>query len=297
MSVTMAETEATERKKKVEKYFHPTPEQSLDQIATALLVGGGVLVLVGLITMSGNTFVGVLLMAGGIWAAIRGGQKKKEYGEAYEKAEPKPSDREMDRLLAGDLKIIEDRAMRRLGITADHLEIGAESWDPVMALLGGSPAERPKKRPLVLYGPKFSGFGIGDDGVWRFKEYEVLVVCPALHHLALFHCTLDFLSGGLSKEDTEEYQYNHVVAVSTRTTPAPDHVSLDELNTRAPDDDTVRFSKVQRRRLEVSVSNGQSMGVTVGITDEDDSSKKARLQSSGIDEVIGSIRRVLRDRS
>ncbi|WP_105970317.1 hypothetical protein [Streptomyces geranii] len=297
MTLTMAETEATERKRKVEKYFHPTPKQSLDQIATALLAVGGIAVLVGLIALNSNAFIGIVMMAGGIYSAIKGGAKKKEYRDAYEKAEPKPSDREMDRLLAQDLKVIEERAMQRLGITPDHLEIGAQSWDPVAALLGTSPSERPEKRPLVLYGPNLSGFGIGDDGVWRFQEYEVLVVCPTLHHLALFHCSLDFLSGGLSKEDTEEYQYNHVVAVSTKTTPAPSNISLEQLNTRTPDDDSVHFSKVQRRRLEVSVSNGQSMGVTVGISDEDDSTKRARLQSSGIDEVIGSIRRVLRDRS
>lgn len=296
MTLTQAETQATERKRRVEKYFRPTPKKSLDHLATALLSIGGVAALLGLFSMASNGFVGVLLLMAGAFAAVQGGRKKREYRQAYEKAEPKPSDREMDRLLAEDLQTIEERAMHSLGITSEHLEVGAESWDPVMALIGEGSFSRPEKRPLVLYGPKFSGFGIGDDGVWRFQEYEILVICPTRHILALFHCSLDFLSGGLSEENTEEYQYAHVVAVSTKTTAAPESVSLEELNTRAPDDDAVRFSKVQRRRLEVSVSNGQSMGVTVGITDEKDSSKKARLQSSGIDEVIGSVRRVLRGR-
>lgn len=297
MSMNHAEIEATERKRRIEKYFHPTPEQSLNQIAMTLIGGGGFALLLGLVLTGSQPFFGVVLIIGGIYALVRGVGKRMQYTAELEKSEPKPSDREMDRTLALDLQQIEKRAMHRLGITPDHLEIGAASWDPVAALLAGSSVERPKQRPLVLYGPKMSGFGIGDDGVWRFKEYEILVICPTAHHLALYHCSLAFLTGGLSMEDTEEYQYNHVVAVSTRTTPAPEGPSLDQLNTRHPGNDEVHFAKVQRRRLEVSVSNGQSVGVTVGITDEEDSTKQARLQSSGIDEVIGSVRRVLRDHS
>ncbi|WP_405803972.1 hypothetical protein OG729_02460 [Streptomyces sp. NBC_00210] len=297
MSSNLAGNQATERKRRIEKYFQPTPKDSLQQIAVALLAGGGLAVLLGLILLSSQGFLAVLLFIGGGYALVQGAIRKARYKAEYAKAEPKPSDREMDRTLALDLQQIEVRAMHRLGITADHLETGAASWDPVVALLADKMVERPKKRPLVLYGPKLSDFGIGEDGVWRFKQYEVLVICPTVHHLAIYHCTLDFLSGGLSMEDTEEYQYNHVVAVSTRTTPAPDDLSLERLNTRDPEDDEVRFAKVLRRRLEVSVSNGQSMGVTVGITDEQDSSKQAVLQSSGIDEVIGSVRRVLRDHS
>ena len=296
MTLTEAEAEATERKKRVEKYFRPTPKKSLDRQATVLLWAGGIAALLGLFTMKGNGFLGFVLLVVGAFAVVDGGRKKREYRKAFEMAEPKPSDREMDELLASDLQTLEERAMYSLGITSEHLEVGAEAWDPVMALLGKHSAARPEKRPLVLYGPELSGFGIGDDGVWRFQRYEILIICPTRHILALFHCSLDFLSGGLSEENTEEYQYAHVVAVSTKTTAVPDDLSLGELNTRTPDNDAVRFSKVQRRRLEVSVSNGQSMGVTVGIMDEKDSSKKARLQLSGIDAVIASVRRVLRGR-
>lgn len=299
MVTNPSDAEATERRKKLEKYFHPTPKESLRLTATALLAAGAAGLVLGLILMNGQQFWAVLCWAAGVYALVRGFQRKGRYDAAYKKAEPKPTGKEMDRILAEDLRQIEERAMQRLGITPDHLEVGTQVWDPVAALLAGGPVERGERRPLVLYGPKMSGFAIGDDDVWRFKEYEVMVICPTVHHLALYHCSLDFLTGGLSMEDTEEYQYNHVVAVSTRTTPVPEDISLERLNTRREEgeEQEVRFARVLRRRLEVSVSNGQSMGVTVGISDEKDSARAARLQSTGIDEVTGSIRRVLRDHS
>lgn len=299
MVMNPSDAKATERKKKLEKYFHPTPKESLRLTATLLLAAGGAGLLLGLILMNGQRFAAVLCWIAGVYALVRGFQRKSRYDSAYQKAEPKPTGQEMDHILATDLQQIEKRAMHRLGITPDHLEVGAQTWDPVAALLAGGPVERGERRPLVLYGPQLSGFAIGDDDVWRFKEYEVMVVCPTVHHLAIYHCSLNFLTGGLSMENTEEYQYNHVVAVSTRTTPIPDDISLERLNTRRTEgeEQEVRFARVLRRRLEVSVSNGQSMGVTVGISDEKDTARTARLQSTGIDEVTGSIRRVLRDHS
>ena len=122
-----------------------------------------------------------------------------------------------------------------------------------------------------------------------------MVICPTHHHLALFRTELSLLTGGLFHEETQEYQYAHVVSVSTRTLPAP-NLMLDQTDREKDDRDQVRFSRAMLKQFELGVSSGHSSTVTIGISDEADPEKVAQLQDSGIQQVISSVRRVLRDK-
>lgn len=85
------------------------------------------------------------------------------------------------------------------------------------------------------------------------------------------------------------------MSVSTVTLPAH-HLALDQTDRDDDDKDQVRFAKTLLRQFEVGVSSGRSSSVTVGISDEADPEKEARLPDSGIHEIIASVRRVLRDK-
>jgi hypothetical protein len=287
---------ATARKKKIEKYFHKTPKASENTIAlTFLSVGGGLAFIGVLMFAGGNGFLGFLLLAGGGYLLYQGWQRKSAYDRAYKASTPKPTAREMDRLLLDDLLKIEKAAMTQLGLTSEDLQLESSTSDPFAGLAhGGSSADHQGQRPLVVFGPAVnSGFAIGEDDVWRCKRYEVMVICPTSYHLAIYRCVIDFLTGGMRSIETHEYHYTDVVAVSTNTRPAPDLV-LEIL--AVIDEEQVRFASTLLREFQIVVSSGDRSKVVVGISDEEDPDNSATLQDSGINRVIDVVRKVLRDK-
>jgi hypothetical protein len=292
--ITDNERTATERKRRVEKYFIRTPDNSDKVKATVTMSAAGLLAVIGLAITASSAPLGLILLAVAMFVAYRGYRRLRTYLDEYHKAEPKPSGRELDLYLASDLNTIEKQAMQALDLTEDDLETGDQEWDPVEALAKGE-YDRPKKRPIVVFGPDpESGFALGDDKIWRFRTYEVMVICPTRHHLALFRTELSLLSGGLFHEQTQEYQYGHVVSVSTTTVAAPMPITRADLE--EGDLGQVRFAKAVLKQFELGVSSGRSSHVTVGISDANHPDDKARLPDSGIQQVIGSVRRVLRDK-
>lgn len=303
--ITEAERSATDRKRRVEKYFIRTPDSSERTRAIFILSCAALLAVIGLFLLTSSVFVGIIFLIGAAYIGFKGYGKYHSYHELYRKAEPKPSGRELDQYLARDLSTIEERAMQELDLTPDDLETDHQQWDPVMAL-GNGQVERPeKKRPIVVYGPQpLSGFAVGDDKIWRFRTYEVMVICPTHHHLALFRTELNLLTGGLFHEETQEYQYAHVVSVSTVTLP-PSNLALKEAGNESDkkgtgkekdDGDQVRFARTVLKQFELGVSSGRSSRVTVGISDANNPENEARLPDSGIQQIISSVRRVLRDK-
>jgi hypothetical protein len=292
--ISEAERSATERKRRVEKYFILTPDSSEKNKAILTLSAAAVLAIIGLILLTGTVFVGLIFLAGAAYVGYKGGKRYRDYHELYRKAEPKPSGRELDEYLARDIAQIEVHAMRELDLTPDDLETDHQKWDPVMALGSGRVERSEKKRPIIVYGPQpVSGFAIGDDNIWRFRTYEVMVICPTHHHLALFRTELSLLSGGLFHQETQEYA--HVVSVSTVTLP-PSDLSLEETRTEKDKGDHVRFARTVLKQFELGVSIGRSSTVTVGISDANNPENEARLPDSGIQQIISSVRRVLRDK-
>lgn len=249
-----ANSEADRRQQRVEKYFRKTPDPKQRTRAILLL---GAAVFSGLLALimfaqeeSGGGFLGTLLLAAGGVGGYRGLQKKVDYDRRYAAAEPKPSDEEMDILLHGcdsdpdkldgDLNKVRYHAIKRLDLTLDTLVGPQQRDDPLANLTGGNPHIDQRQRPWVVYGPEYRGFSLGPkvqafstvgrDGTCRFVAYDVMVICPTNYHLAVYQCTIDFLTGKRRQERTDEYHYADVVAVSTKTRSADHEISFQPLD-------------------------------------------------------------------
>lgn len=81
------------------------------------------------------------------------------------------------------------------------------------------------------------------------------------------------------------------MAVSTRTAPDQEVESLD-LREGKP----IHFAKAVFREFQVVVSSGDRGTIVVGIQNEERPEEQSKLQPSGIDEVISSVRRMLKEK-
>lgn len=284
---------ATARRDEYQKYFVPTPPDKDRQQALIGLIGGGSAALLGLILLVSSPVWGVLFLGGGGYFTYKGFEKWQKYQADYNKAEPKPTDQKMDDRLFSDVSRIAEYGMTRLGLTNDDIELAGS--DPI-SRMASDDAPESLVGPMTAFGPDYgSGYAIGKDGVWRFKQYEVMIICPTNYHLAIYMCVLDFLTGGYRLDATHEYHYADVVAVGTATKPVgstPQPLVRHDEST-AP----VRFAATAERRFQIVVSSGDRSTVISEIRNEanpDDGDVK--LQTSGIDELITSLRKVLRDK-
>ena len=243
-------------------------------------------------------FLGIVGLIAALIAGNKGWARMIAYDRALEKAEPKPSDVEMDKLLAVDLRTIIDRGMESLSLTTDDLVSVAQQWDPIANLSQeASHIDTQHARPMVVFGPAIpSRAMVGKDQVWRFSSYEVMVICPTGYHLAIYRTGLNFLTGALRQEETHEYHYSDVVAVSTVSSPGRELGELAVDSATDVDADQVRFAKTILREFQIVVASGDRSKVVAGIADESDPERQARLQESGIEQVIASVRRILREK-
>lgn len=311
---------ATQRKKDLKKYFVKSPDPFDRVMALTLLAVAGVCAVAGVATLGYSRGIGAGALVIGVAGGITGAVLLYRYKEAYARSEPKPSDAAMDKQLADDLLRIQRTAMESLNLTAEDLETGDNDWDPIRTLSRGETSEPPGRRPILIYGPSaHGGYTVGADEVWRFESYEVMVICPTHHHLAIHRSELDLLTGKLFLEETQEYQYAHVASVSTVTVAAPedfesrrtdvdppperdrqqDDSDRERRNgrSRSRDDDEVRHPTIVLRQFTVGVSSGLNTSVTVGVFDRSDPGHGTLLPDHGIRQTIASIRRVLRDKN
>jgi len=200
------------REKAVPKYFIETPKKpEVPDVITdrVIAVVGGVLALVGVVLLStgrvcsgliGLPLGGLLLLMGlsSNYAAEKAyAEKLKEYEREYEKAEPKPSDAQMDEWLQEDRQRIRLEALKKLDL---------------------EPSQLIRKDPIEVIGPAdAANLAIGKDGVIRFSKYDIVVVFLTDYHLAGYQYTLDMAQGAQIAESTQEYHSKDVVSVATRT--------------------------------------------------------------------------------
>lgn len=278
-----------ERTKSVPKYFRKTPEKppaldlSSDTYLISLMVGGFGLVMALIGTNSSWIMLclGSLLVVAAIpmFLGVMGIRKVKQeshnskmdvYKKEYARAEPKPTDEQMDAWLQSDMDAIKDEAWRKLGLNHDDMVSDPDD-------------------PLLILGPsRESSVTAGKDGKVRFSKYDILLVHLTDYHLAAYQCTLDFVTGGRPSESTQEYRYSDVVAVTTET--ASDFaVSIQDKVTSVP--------SVQRFAL--SVASGQKIKVSALQRNADQIvglALRGELPESGMDEAITRIRAMLREK-
>jgi hypothetical protein len=290
MFQTEAEKRAQERQKRLRKYFVEPPDPR-DRTAAWVIVaiGGGAFCAAGAAGLHWSVLLGAVPMFGSAVCVAVGLDRLFQYRRRHAKSHPRPSDLEMDHLLAAELARVRSVALEKLDLTSDDLELTEQGWDPIAELERGGPVLRPaERRPLVVFGPADDAREeFGADRVWRFSAYRVMAICPTQFNLGLYLCTVDLLTGGRRREETHEYQYDDVSAVRTITVGEP-RPAL-EVRLRGEE---VRFARVLQRELQIVTSGGDGPRIGVIVPVEDG----APVRSSGVEQVIVSVRRVLRDR-
>jgi hypothetical protein len=276
----------------VRKYFErtPPPAHKRNAVLVLSLACIGVMSAAGmLVTHHSSLALGTALLT--LVPLAQGVRLMATYRHQYAAAEPKPTDALMDELLSADLRRAADRALQRLGITLDELELRSRDVDPLAR--GGSRRLADQGRgAIAVFGPTPHAVGrIGLDRKWRFATYRIMVICPTGHHLGIYQCDLDLATGRRYRERTDEYHYDDVVAIRTTTTAAPD-LTIGVLDASALHRMWLRGTLY--RQLQIIVSSGDRSSIIVGITDEDERGNNIPLQESGIDAVIEAVRRTLR---
>src|SRR6185369_9229675 len=173
-------------------------------IAVGAKSGGGGGVCFGLLLGAGGEYVCKF----GVAAWGRYGVYKNElaaYERAWQRAQPKPSDEQMNDWLAEDIRRIEElgaekhRLSRRL--IAEHGPLVVEP----QAIVGrfGSPRLR-----------------YGADGKLRANKYRILTIYLTAERVCVFVVDLDFGSRHLIQERRLTFRYRDIVAIEVSTEPA-----------------------------------------------------------------------------
>jgi hypothetical protein len=281
------------RRDAVRRYFTRTPPRSHKRNGILVLSLGGVGVtgVVTLLILTSQWTAAILIGVLALGFVGQGLRLLADYRRHYAEAEPKPTDTQMDELLGDDIRDAADRALRRLGLTLDELELRSRDIDP-LSRNGYRRLADQGRGPIPVFGPTPHARGrIGFDGKWRFASYRIMVICPTGHHLGIYTCDLDSASGQRHHERTDEYHYDDVVAVRTTTTTTPE-IAIRVLDASARH--RIALGGPLHRRFQIIVSSGDRSSIIVGIEDENESGGTVPLQESGIDAVIEAVRRILR---
>jgi hypothetical protein len=113
-----------------------------------------------------------------------------------------PTDAQMDSWLREDLMNLQPRALTKGGLDISDLVRDAVS------VIG------PRFRNLC--GSDF-GFRKGRDGRARFTPVDVTIINFTEHQLVVYQCALDLTTGKPLNECIDEYFYNDIVSVATRS--------------------------------------------------------------------------------
>ncbi|MET7749933.1 hypothetical protein [Micromonospora sp. NPDC005367] len=206
-------TENHSRQELVHKYFNPIPARPSNLGALIALSGGGLLLLVGILSligasldsgMSGLACLGCLGIVGGGAAAIFGGLKLagaySSYKSAFTAAYPRASDEQMDQWLEEGKGYAADAGRRRLNRHPGEVTL---KWGENLLVFHGLPPEVPYQ------------IARGADGVLRASLYKVLVVYLSNYRLLTYESILDMRSGATVSDATKEYHLQSVDGLET----------------------------------------------------------------------------------
>ena len=278
-------TKTDSRESLVPKYFLKTPERPAESSTSfddAVKAIGTFFLVLGVLAFAGGGWscLGLIFALGGIFAIFLGitgsSSTKKQYSEAiakyeaeYERAEPKPTDQQMDSWLSSDVSRLKRDALQKLGLEGEQLM---------------------RKDPLVVVGPaKGTDVQLGKDKVFRFSKYDVVVVYLTDYHLAAYSCVLNLASGLALRESTQEYHYNDVVSVATQNIASPFTITLNGQEKSV--------DSYQQFVLAVASGDRIAVGVSFPQLDKlDDWVKTGTFAPSGAEEAIRVIRARLREK-
>jgi hypothetical protein len=263
------------REQAVPKYFRKTPEAPDYGSAQTQMGLGGAMAFFGLLALgsdAGMCLALPLFIIGGIMVfggAISYSEKKAAYDKAYNQAEPKPTDAQMDEWLNGDIQKIKHDAFKKLDLVDEQVV--------------GDPND-----PILVVGPSRSSLlAVGKDGIIRFSIYDVLIVHLTDFHLAAYKCTLDLATGTVKSESTQEYHYTDVVSVSTRT----DNTDIFAVMVNGEQKSIASY-----QNFALSVASGEQIQVAIAFPQIEDIVKSGRLAPTGAEKAIKVIRARLREK-
>ncbi len=281
---------ATERRAKaVRKYFTKSPDKPSYISEFLLMAMGGlglfasfIIAVINLFKYATNSyetspmfslvlcatpiFIGGLIVGGN--GGLKFWRKKSEYDKEYAVAEPKPSDQQMDKWLEQDKRKLMSDAMKKLELVPEQIL-------------------RPDE-PLLIIGPQMPTYiAAGKDGILRFSRYEVVVIYLTSYHLGAYSCDLDFTTGLVLSEETQEYHYTDVVSVSTTNENSPFNVTTV---------DNKVHPIASHQQFSLSVANGDRIKVTVAFPQLEGILQEGKLLPSGAEKAISNLRAMLREK-
>jgi hypothetical protein len=205
------------RSEAVRKYFTKTPikpdKPDYSGHQRKIVIGGGLLLLALILLFSGsgvNILLGIALGYFGFKLFVNGfsaysKQKRKheedckQYEKDYERAEPKPSDEQMDKWMNDEEEKIRSESLRRLNLDS-------EDYIAKPHLIGG-PADEWKE----------TKYAVGKDGKIRFSHFNVLVVYLTDYHLAAYQSIRSIENGVTLQDSTQEFPYQEITKLGTQT--------------------------------------------------------------------------------
>lgn len=267
------------RETAVQKYFIKTPDEPKysDTTFLAIVTIGGILSAVFAMFDFGDLWglfcIGApaVFFAGSAWLTKSGenSTKRKNYDEAYAKAEPKPSDQQMDTWHHGDLERIRKQSLAKLDLVPE--QVIRNPNDPIM-VVGPSEGAR---------------LAVGQDGILRFSGHDIVIVYLTDYHLAAYSCTVNMATGLETKESTQEYHYKDVVSVATQA----DNSRLFKVVVDGQDKPLADYQK-----FALSVASGERIEVVIAFPQFGDIIKNARLAPTGAENAVKVIRAMLREK-
>ena len=277
-----------------ERYFRLSPPLKDQKLAIALLNVGAMAFTVSAVMLalggSAAFLIGVVI---GLLMLIVGWFRLEEYCRQFTWAEQKASDVEMDARLSEQLSNIELEAMNQLAITPDDLDgtaggaVGSHPWP------GGPYLPPPNHQgPFTVFGPVLEPkiHRIGEDGVWRFRSYEVLVLCPTEHYMGIYECVLNTVTGKRSKIELREYDYSDIVVMSL--VDRPTNLGLGwQIVLGVP---LFAGGKARLRELQIVVASGDHSKIVAGIDFPLSAGGSVQLQPSGLGNFVQCTRHLVR---
>jgi hypothetical protein len=180
----------------VSKYFIESPKKPNYigyYIAIALFA---VLLLAGRASRAGGILFILVGVVGFLIAVIKLYNRWSAYRKAFNRAEPKATDRQMDDWLREGKKMVEAEAKRRLDIDNSDVKAG----------------------PLWMEGPATGSYmAAGSDRVLRYKQHNILILFLTDHQVATFQCILDLGPGEILGDRTKEFPYKDITNLETST--------------------------------------------------------------------------------
>lgn len=181
-----------------------------------------------------------------------------------------PTDGEVQQWLEEGIALAVMLSRQALGFVAQPMTNPLVITSPTLEATAGVPAE-----DLV--------FKRGEDYVWRFGLYHVLLIWPAEHELGTYSCDYNFLRDVPLNVQTKEFHYRDVVAISTG-----------EASSSIAEPTTVK--KTHWEEFRISVASGEAIRVLVSsdklhaVTGED------QLPDTGVPTAVAAIRAMLREK-